>query len=62
MRRSRRIMVADGAVANELYLRDAWDGLEVWMKDGLLGGLGLVVAVAVGLGGGVKHLWWNRQW
>ena len=54
-------MVADGAVANELYLRDAWDGLEVWMEDGLLGGLGLVVAVAVGLGGGVKleRLWWN---
>jgi hypothetical protein len=53
-------MVADGAVANELYLRDAWDGLEVWMEDGLLGGLGLV-AVAVGLGA-VKRLWWNRQW
>jgi hypothetical protein len=46
-----RETLTDGAVANELYLRDAWDGLEVWMKDGLFGGLGLVVALAVGLGG-----------
>ena len=42
-------MVVDLAVTNQLHLRHSGDGLEVWMQDRLLGGLGLVVAMAVGL-------------
>ena len=55
------LVVVDGAVADELDLRDARDRLEVWVEDGLCGGLGLVVAVAVGLGGGVERLWWEGR-
>jgi hypothetical protein len=55
------LVVVDGAVADELDLRDARDGLEVWVEDGLVVGLCLVVAVAVGLGGGVERLWWQDR-
>jgi hypothetical protein len=41
------LVVVEGAVADELDLGNARDRLEVWMQDGLLGRLGLVVAVAV---------------
>ena len=55
------LVVVDGAVADELDLGDARDGLEVWVEDGLVVGLGLVVAVAVGLGGGIERLWWQDR-
>jgi hypothetical protein len=41
------LVIVDGAVANQLHLRHAWDRLEVWMEDGLFGRLRLVVAMAV---------------
>ena len=49
-------MVVHGTIADELHLGDAGDGLEVGVEDGLLGLAGLVVAVAVALGGGVEGL------
>lgn len=49
-------VVVDCAVADELDLRDAGDGLEVGVEDGFLGAFGFVVAVAVALGGGVESL------
>ena len=41
------LVIVDGAVANQLHLRNARNRLEVWMEDGLFGRLGLVVAMAV---------------
>jgi hypothetical protein len=41
------LVVVDDAVADELYLWDARDRLEVWVEDGLCGRLGLVVSMAV---------------
>ena len=41
------LVVVHRAVADELYLRHARDGLEVWMEDGPIGRLGLVVPMAV---------------
>lgn len=48
------LVVVDGAVADELDLGDARDGLEVGVEDGFGGVAGFVVAVAVVLGGGVE--------
>lgn len=42
-------MVVDGPVADHLDLGDAWDRLEVWVKDRLALAGRLVVAVAVAL-------------
>jgi len=41
------LVIVDGSVADELYLRYARDGLEVWMEDGFLGRLGLVVPMPI---------------
>lgn len=49
-------MVVDRAVANELDLWDSGNGLQVRMKDGLLGILSLVVSVSIVLSFGIKCL------
>ena len=41
------LVVVDGAVADELHLGHAGDGLEVWMEDGLCGGLGFIIAMSI---------------
>ena len=40
-------MVVDGAIADELHLRNPRNGLEIGMKNGLLGPFCLVVSMAV---------------
>lgn len=49
-------MVVDGSVTDELDLRNARDGFEVWVEDGFLLGAGFVVPVAVALAGWVESL------
>ena len=44
------------AIANQLHLRYRGDGLEIWVKNGLLRFTGFVVAVAVALRLGVESL------
>jgi hypothetical protein len=41
------LVIVDGAVSNQLHLRNARDRLEVWMEDGLFGRLSLMVAMAI---------------
>ena len=41
------LVVVDGAVADELHLRDAGDGLQVGVKNGFLRFASLVVSVTV---------------
>lgn len=43
------LMIVDGSVADELYLGDPRDSLEVWMKDRLLGLPCLIISVPVAL-------------
>lgn len=49
-------VVVDGAIADELHLRDTWDGLEIRVEDRLLCVTGLVIAMAIVLRAGVKGL------
>lgn len=49
-------VVVDGSVSDELDLRHARDGFEVWVEDGFLLGAGFVVPVAVALAGWVESL------
>ena len=41
------LVIVDGAVADELHLRHARDRFEIWMQDGFLGGLCLVIAMSI---------------
>jgi hypothetical protein len=50
------LVVVNRSVANELHLRHAWDGFEIWMKNGFLCLAGLVVSMAVALRERVKSL------
>jgi hypothetical protein len=42
-------VVVDCAVANQLYLRNPGDSLEIRMENGFLGALCLVITMAVAL-------------
>lgn len=49
-------VIGYSTIADELYLGYTRDCLEIWVKDGLLGGLCLVIAVTVRLRFRVKRL------
>ena len=49
-------MVVHGAISDKLDLLDTRNRLEVWVEDGLLLALGLLVPVAVALRRGVERL------
>ena len=53
---SETLVIINGAVSDELDLRDARDGLEIGMENRLLGVARLVVSVAIALGLRVKGL------
>ena len=53
---SKPFVVVDGAIANELHLRNAGDCLQVGVEDALLLSLSLLVPMAIALGRGVEGL------
>ena len=50
------LVIVNRSIANKLYLRHAWDRLEIRVEDGLFRFASLVVSVAVALGERVKGL------
>lgn len=49
-------VIVDCTIADQLHLRDAGNGLEIRVKNRLISGLSLVVAVAIRLGFRIKCL------
>lgn len=54
-------MVVDCTVADELDLRDTWNGLQVRVKDGFFLRACFVIAMSVALTGGIESLVYVAQ-
>lgn len=54
-------VVVDDTIADELHLGLAGDGLEIWMENGLLRALRLVVPMSVTLGSGIEGLTQSKK-